>query len=238
MEQHVSVRDFKDQALSSDTKQQLLRAAQSGSSSNFVQAFSIIEVSDKEIKNEIADITNSAAYVKKTGVFYVFVADLYRQSIMLQNAGKSLKGIENMEALTVATVDATIAGEDMAVAAESMDLGICYIGGVRNDVARIAELLNLPKYTFPVFGMTIGIPNHKNQVKPRMPLENQVSVNKYDVHKFADIEGYDKQIEEYYANRDSNAQAANWTSKNVNFFEEVRRPEVGEFLKRQGFALK
>ncbi|MER1926022.1 MAG: NADPH-dependent oxidoreductase, partial [Enterococcus casseliflavus] len=41
---HSSVRDFQPRPLSKELKQKLVTVAQSGSSSNFVQAYSIIEV--------------------------------------------------------------------------------------------------------------------------------------------------------------------------------------------------
>ena len=76
MNHHVSVRDFKDEPLPKETKQKLLTAAHAGSSSNFVQATSIIEITDEQVRNEIAGISQSAVYVKKSGAFYIFVADL------------------------------------------------------------------------------------------------------------------------------------------------------------------
>lgn len=237
MRQHTSVRDFKAEPLADEVKKELLLAAQSGSSSNFVQAYSIIEISDKKLRDTIADITNSAAYVKQTGVFYVFVADLYRQATMLKNKGLSTDGIKTMEQLLVATVDTTIAAENMATAAESLGLGICYIGGIRNDIRQIAQLLELPKFTFPLFGMTIGIPNSKNQVKPRMPLNNQVGINRYNTEQMTDIGNYDQKVRDYYLSRKSNPQDNSWTDKNVDFFKEIRRPDVGPFLKDQGFSL-
>ncbi|ARJ71888.1 NADPH-dependent oxidoreductase [Latilactobacillus sakei] len=244
MQHHVSVRNFEATPLSAEVKQQLIAAAQSGSSSNFVQAFSIIEVTDLALRTEIATISNSASYVNQTGTFYVFVADLYRQASMLKAQGQSLAGIQNMEALLVASVDTTIAAEDttiaaedMAVAAESLGLGICYIGGIRNNIARVAELLGLPEHTVPLFGLTVGIPKTKNQVKPRLPQINQVAQNQYPRAQFADLKQYDQQIADYYANRGSNQQQADWTSKNLDFFSAPRRPEVGAFLKKQGFTL-
>ena len=75
---HASVRDFKAEPLPAQTKDLLLKAAQSGASSNFIQAYSIIEVADVNLRREIAKISGSDAYVNQTGVFYVFVADWYR----------------------------------------------------------------------------------------------------------------------------------------------------------------
>lgn len=238
MKQHVSVRDFEDTPLSGEIKDNLLTAAQSGSSSNFVQAFSIIEITDLEIRKELAELSNSAAYVIKTGTFYVFIADLYRQATMLAAHNLSLKGIQNMEALLVSIVDTTIAAENMAVVAESMDLGICYIGGIRNNLKRVAELLDLPPYTVPLFGMTVGVPRSKNEVKPRMPKANQVSQNVYNKAVFTDLSQYDKETKTYYAERGNHQLDTTWTARNIDFFKQARRTDVGDFLKKQGFSLK
>lgn len=234
---HVSVRAFKDTPLTDSQKETLVTAARSGSSSNFVQAFSIIDISDAALRTELAAITNSTPYVNQTGVFYVFVADLYRQATLLEANGESLAGIQSMESLMVSIVDATIAAQNMAVAAESLDLGICYIGGIRNDIDKVAKLLDLPPFTVPVFGLTIGHPVSKNDPKPRMPQKNQVAENHYPREQFANLGAYEEQTAAYYAKRGVNAQETSWSEKNILFFKEMRRPEVAEFLKKQGFLL-
>lgn len=235
---HVSVRAFKDTPLSDEIKDVLIQAAQSGSTSNFVQGFSILEITDPTLRKQLAEITNSAAYVEKTGTFYVFVADLYRHARLLKNNGQSLEGASNIEALLVAVVDATIAAQNMAVAAESLDLGICYIGGIRNDIPKVAELLALPDHTLPLFGMTIGIPVHKNETKPRLPQANVVAENTYPKATFSDFSAYDAQLETYYGARSSNAQKADFSSKMTEFFGVIRRKEIAAFLVKQGFDLK
>jgi len=235
---HVSVRNFKDEPIGQDKKDALLMAAQSNSTSEFVQAFSIIEITDPQLRAKISDITISSPHVKKADTFYVFVADLHRQATMLRTHNKSLDSLKNMESLLVATVDTTIAAQSMAIAAESMDLGICYIGSIRNNIKQVAELLNLPDYTFPLFGMAIGVPNSKNQHKPRMPRSNQVFTNSYDSQQFNNLSNYDSEVKDYYSHRESNPQDTTWTEKNLAIFDHIRRPEVAAFLLSQGFSLK
>ena len=46
MLQHTSVRSFTQQKLTDELREQLILSAQSASSSNFLQAFSIIEITD------------------------------------------------------------------------------------------------------------------------------------------------------------------------------------------------
>ncbi|EAC3312912.1 oxygen-insensitive NADPH nitroreductase [Listeria monocytogenes] len=234
---HASVRDFENIPLSSEVREALLTAARSASSSHFVQAFSILEITDKSLREELAGITESASYVKNTGTFYVFIADLYRQSRLLTEHDKKLDGLTNMESLIVSIVDTSIAAQNMALAAESMDLGICYIGGIRNDVRKVSQLLKLPKYTLPLFGLTIGVPASKNKVKPRLLERNQSSENYYPQEQFTDLKEYEKVSKEYYSSRESNQKQTSWSESNVAFFEEIRRPEIAGFLREQGFQL-
>lgn len=237
MESHVSVKNFKNTPLSSEIKQTLVTCARSASSSHFVQAFSILEITDKDLRKKLTEITGSADYVITTGAFFVFVADLYRQSRLLVNAKKKLDGLTTMESLILSIVDTSIAAQNMAMAAESMDLGICYIGGIRNDVRAVSKLLNLPNYTLPLFGLTVGFPVSKNKVKPRLLEKNQFSQNHYPKEQFSDLSEYEKISRSYYSDRDSNQKQTSWLESNVAFFEEIKRPEIATFLKDQGFQL-
>ncbi|HCT5592020.1 TPA: oxygen-insensitive NADPH nitroreductase, partial [Enterococcus faecalis] len=232
---HRSVRHFKKQALTDKQKQQLITAAQAGSSSNFLQAYTIIEIKDPELRRELGRLANCEDYVVNTGVFYVFVADLYRHATILSKEGQSLEPLKTPESLLVAAVDTTIAAQNMAIAAESMDLGICYIGGIRNDLYTVAKRLSLPELTVPLFGLTIGVPETLNGVKPRMPFENILSENHYQSDKLTDMHTYDELLKDYYASRSSNAQTADWSQKSLSYFSYNRRPEVKIFLQKQGF---
>jgi len=237
MLQHVSVRDFTDQPITSQKKESLIAAAQHGSTTEFVQAFSIIEITDQTLRNKLSDITISSTHVKKADTFYVFVADLHRQANILRANNQSLDSIKNMEALLLSTIDTTIAAQNMAVAAESMGLGICYIGSLRNNISQVAELLKLPDFTIPLFGMTIGVTSSKNQLKPRMAPTNQVATNSYNEDKFNDLSTYDQTVKDYYVNRKTNPADTSWTDKNLAIFKEVHRADVADFLKKQGFSL-
>ena len=220
---HRSVRHFKKQALTDKQKQQLITAAQAGSSSNFLQAYTIIEIKDPELRRELGRLANCEDYVVNTGVFYVFVADLYRHATILSKEGQSLEPLKTPESLLVAAVDTTIAAQNMAIAAESMDLGICYIGGIRNDLDTVAKRLSLPELTVPLFGLTIGVP------------ETILSENHYQSDKLTDMHTYDELLKDYYASRSSNAQTADWSQKSLSYFSYNRRPEVKIFLQKQGF---
>lgn len=237
MLEHHSVRNFKDQALTQVQKNELIRAAQSGASSNFLQAYSILEISDLEKRQHLGKLANCLDYVSKTGVFYIFVADLYRHATILKENQQAITPLQSPESLMVSIVDTTIAAQNMALAAESMGLGICYIGGIRNDLFDVANLLELPELTVPLFGLTIGVPNEANEVKPRMALDTITSENTYSIEKLTDMTQYDETIRQYYSTRTTNTQQASWSEKSLNYFSTDRRPTVKTFLQKQGFDL-
>lgn len=93
MKQHVSVRHYQDKEIPVEVKQDLLLAAQSGSTSNFVQAYSIIEIADHYIKSKLAEITKFSGHLNQAPLVYVFVADLYRQCCSITSASKKFASI-------------------------------------------------------------------------------------------------------------------------------------------------
>ncbi|MFT4245309.1 MAG: oxygen-insensitive NADPH nitroreductase [Micrococcaceae bacterium] len=232
---HTSVRSFQNKPISDELKKQLITAAQSGSSSNFVQAYSIIEIQNNEKLNEIAEIANGNYFIPKSGAFYIFVTDLHRNYQIAKTTNEDFAAFTSMESLIVSIVDTTIAAQNMATYAESQGLGICYIGGIRNEIFRIAEILDLPSYTVPLFGMTVGYPSKKNDVKPRLPKAVILHTDSYQNSSETAIDDYDKTTREYYHARANNNQEASWSKKVQEHFALDKRPQVAKFLKQKGF---
>jgi hypothetical protein len=70
-------------------------------------------------------------------------------------------------------VDTSLAAQNAVVALDSIGLGSCYIGGIRNKPAEVAAELGLPPQSFALFGLTVGYPDPAApaSVKPRLPQE-------------------------------------------------------------------
>lgn len=236
MLQHSSVRSFTQQKISDKLKEQLILAAQSASSSNFLQAFSIIEITDVEKRKAIEQIANFPVDNGEKGTLYIFVADLNKHAQVLALNEDSLEHLRTMESLVVSIVDATLAAQSMAVFAESNDLGICYVGGIRNNLFKMKELLELPALTYPVFGMFVGYPAEKNEVKPRLSIHAVLGENSYRSLTAEMIKDYNKTTSDYYQARSTNIQSTNWSEKVRQHFEYPRRKNTVEFLKKQGFV--
>ena len=131
MEQHVSVRKYKEESIPKDVVEKMVHAAQHAASSHFVQAYSVIYVTDQELKAKLAELSGNR-HVKDCAAFFVCCADLKRLEIACEKHSTEIKH-EGVEDFIVATVDASLFAQNLALAAESLGYGTCYIRGIRNN---------------------------------------------------------------------------------------------------------
>ncbi len=78
---------------------------------------------------------------------------------------------EGVDNLPITSVDAAPSGSNTLLAAESLGHGGVIIGMLRYCSEEVAELFRSCHYTYPVFGIALGVPNQQRAVKPRLPLE-------------------------------------------------------------------
>lgn len=231
---HRSIRQFEEKTLSREQIEMIVSCAQSASTSNFIQAYSIIGVSDQDKKDQLADLVGDQNYVAKNGHFFIFCADLNRHALIGEMENKDvLPSIESTEKFMVTLIDATLAAQNAAIAAESMGLGICYIGGIRNQIGKVCELLKTPSYVLPLFGIAVGYPEKVSNKKPRLPLNHVYHENEYeqDVEKIrTQLQEYNEVISAYYKERTKGARTDTWTSQVAHTLEKKQRMEMQSFI--------
>lgn len=168
--------------------------------------------------------------------FLVFCADMKRSLEAARSTGESV--VSGMtEQLLVATVDVSLMAQNIAIAAESEGVGICYIGGIRNNPQAVSELLSLPQHVYPVFGMCLGYPAHDPDVKPRLPVEAVLKENSYGddtVH----VNAFNLTMHNYYQARRGGNKISNWSQSLVPLFNQKLRSHMQEFLVDKGFEMK
>lgn len=232
---HASVRKYKNVVLTKEDVHELIHAGQHAASSHFVQAYSVIHVTDVEKRDKLAELAKNPQQILSAGAVLVFCLDYFRLKKAANLVGKDID-FSSAENVLVGSIDVALFAQNVAIAAESKGYGICYIGGVRNAPEEISELLSLPKGVAPVFAMTIGVPDEANEVKPRLPIEAIIHENSYDVDKYDElIPGYDEIMNDYYLSRGSNRKDAAWSDSMADFLAAPRRTHMKDFLKKQGF---
>ncbi len=233
--EHKSIRKFRREKIPRNKLDQIIKAGQAASSSSFLQGVTIIRITDPEKRTAFEEITGGQAYVKAAPEFLVFCADLSRpMRCCTDHGGTPSEGLT--EHFIIATVDVALYAQNVAVAAESAGLGICYIGAIRNDAARSAALLDLPQQVYPVFGMCIGWPDQDPEVKPRLPVSVVLKENSYSADGEAEaIAAYDEEMRTYYATRSANMKIQGWSEQMAGLLGKESRLHMRSFLESQGF---
>jgi len=239
---HRSIRKFEDRPLTDEQIKTIVKCAQAASTSSYMQAYSIIGIKDQEKKKKLAEIAGNQSYVEKSGHLFMFCADLFRHEVAsrMEKVDVSLS-LESTEKFMVALIDAALAAQNAALAAESMGLGICYIGGIRNHSEEVSKLLKLPNRVIPLFALTVGYPAKESSKKPRLPLEHiyheetyQQDVNIYEKQ----LKEYNKVISHYYEERTKGKRKDTWTGQMASTLSNPKRMYMKDFVKRKGFNLK
>jgi nitroreductase len=155
-----------------------------------------ILVSSQEKKDALYELVPQEA-IRQSAAFLLFVGDLNRaeKGARLHTDSFQPQGVEG---LLITSVDAALAGQNTLLAAESLGYGGVIIGLVRYKSEEVAALFNLPDYTYPVFGIALGVPNQQHDVKPRLPLNQVVFEEEYQEQQVEAILDYD-QVQADYA---------------------------------------
>jgi nitroreductase len=168
---HRSVRGYKPDALPTGTLETLIAAAQSAASSSNLQVWSVVSITDPAVKAELTEIAGDQQHINQCPLFLVWLADLSRNQRLGAEEGVDMEVMPYLETFLVAAVDAALAAQNAVIAAESLGLSTVYIGAMRNNPKRVAELLGLPSGAMAVFGLCVGYAaaDAANEVKPRLP---------------------------------------------------------------------
>lgn len=170
--------------------------------------------------------------------------DYHRQDLINNEVEQNLQSsFESAEGLLVGAIDVALVAQNISIAAESLGLGMVYLGSLRNDVSRVKELLNLPEYTFPLFGMALGVPadDENGSPKPRLPFESVFHENGYnqnDEEELGYIKDYDKEVSAYYDKRTNGERKETWSEQIVQFLTMKERADMLDELHKSGFIKK
>lgn len=238
---HRSIRQFKDQALTKEQLNTLYEAARHTSTSMFYQQVTILHITDPKKRAAIRAISTQS-YVGANGDLLIFLADLHRNQQIRQQLGNDDGQLHTTDLFMQAAEDAVLALQSALTAAESIGLGGVILGSIKNDPEKLIQVLDLPKMTFPVLGLQVGIPDQDPQLKPRLPLDQIVFENDYPTDfKVSDLKDYDQVVTTYYDLRDANKRIDSFTHQingpKLNQ-QETSRDKLVRVLHEQGLCLK
>lgn len=236
-----TIRKYTGKDIGEDLLHQLLDASCRASTTGNMQVYSIIETRDPDIKKKLAPCHFNQPMVENAPVVLTFCADFNRFNKWCRQR-KAEPGYDNFLSFMTAAIDAIIVAQTLCVAAESMGLGICYLGTTTYMAEQIINILELPPGVVPVTTVTLGWPAENPEQIDRLPLKAVLHKEKYCDYSQQDIDRYFSEKEA----RDDSKQFIEENNKETlaQVFTDVRYKKEDnvtfsklllEVLKKQGF---
>jgi len=247
IQSHRSIRAYKSDPVSDETVELIVQAGQRASTSSNMQFTTVIAVKDAETRAQLAELCGNQEHIRQAPVFLAWCADRRRLDVACEMQGYA-QNTAYLETFLVATVDVGIFMQTATIAAESLGLGMCYIGAIRNNPREIIELLGLPHHLFPVSGMTLGWPDADPILRPRLGLNGVLHWDRYDESRLKEaLQEYDQAMAAtgIYGGRqvttaDGQIEIENygWLEHSARRVSTAARQELRQVVEKQGWALK
>ncbi len=194
LHKHRSIRKYTKETVPESIVTEILDAGIRASSSGNMNAYSIIVTRDENLRQQLYKPHMFQNMVLDAPILLTFCADFYRMRKWLK-ISNAPDGFDNYMSFMVAAIDAVLVSQNVALAAESKGLGICYLGTTLANCDQIGKILELPETVVPVVGFTLGYPAEDPEPRDRLPLDGLVHHETYKKYS-------DERIKEIYRDRE------------------------------------
>ena len=239
----TSVRRYEREPIPQETMDLIYAAVENTPTSYNGQQFSVIDISDQALKEELYALTNQKQ-LKTCNRLLIFCSDYNKISLLARR--KDIQDVppftNTMDAVTIGIIDASLAMMSAVVAAQAAGLGSNCVGYLRTvDPAKVAELLKLPKGVFVVCGLALGVPREQPDLKPKQPKSLVFHPNHYrqDVPEMTDeLEAYDKVVQHYNRTRAGGTSENDWCAHILDYYRHAMEYRILDYLKDQGYDVQ
>jgi len=209
MSRHRSVRSFEPTEIADEFVRRAVSCAQMAATSSNIQGYSLLRVRREPQRKALVKLTGGQDYVAECGAFFVICGDGRRHRLISERAGKPHE--TNFESFLLLAIDASLFAQNLALAFEADGMGTCFIGGLRNQLAQVAELLSCPRDVYPLFGLCVGVMANDVGPKPRLDVDAILHDGEFpdDSEVLAQVDAYDSRMATYYSER--GATGRNWS---------------------------
>ena len=187
MLKHRSIRKFKSTPISEEILAEILQAGARASTCGNMQLYSLIVTRDEAMRRKLLPCHFGQQMVVEAPCLITVCADIHRFSMWCEQRDAE-PAYDNFAWFLTATIDAMLAAQNIAIAAESHNLGICYLGTTIYTAGDIVQTLELPKGVIPVTTLVVGYPDEKPEQADRLPMDAVVHYEKYFDYTAAEID--------------------------------------------------
>lgn len=239
--ERTSVRRYEREAIPEETMEFIRQAVRNTPTSYNGQQFSVIEISDQPLKEELYAITNQKQ-IKTCNRLLIFCSDYNKIQLLAERKGIDAPAFTNtMDGVMIGVIDASLAMMSAVVAAQAAGLGSNCIGYLRTvDPAKVAEMLKLPKGVFVVCGLALGIPREQPDLKPKQGAELVFHANCYrqDTEAMTDeLMAYDAEVSHYNRTRAGGTTDNDWCGHILDYYRHAMDYRILAYLKAQGYDI-
>lgn len=195
MAAHRSIREYQDRDVPDALLDRLLGAGLRASSSGNMQSWSVVVTRDRALRERLYEPHMCQSMVLDAPVLLTFCADFRRMRRWLARR-EAPDNFDNPISFAIAAVDAVLASQNVALAAEAAGLGLCYMGSTIAHCDQVGAVLELPPGVVPVVGFSLGWPAEDPAPRDRLPLD---AIVHREVYRDLD----DEQLDEAYQARET-----------------------------------
>ena len=190
---HRSIRKFTQEPVGDDLLNEILEAGIRASSYGNMNPYSIVVSREQSTRERLFVPLKNQQMMIDAPVLLVFCADFrtMRKWLRLNDAPDNFG---DFFSFLVATIDVSLVGQNVALAAEGRGLGICYIGATLANTHLVGDVLELPPGVVAITSMVVGWPDEDPSLRDRLPLTGLIHRERYHDHS-------DEEIEEIYKQR-------------------------------------
>ena len=189
---------YKKEDIPQEKLESLLFQASRAATMGNMQLYSVVVTRSEEMKEKLSPLHFNQPMVKGAPVVLTFCADFNRFTQWCEQRGAD-PGYNNFLSFVNASIDTLLYVQAFCTLAEQEGLGTCYLGTTLYNPQGIIDLLNLPRLTFPVATITLGVPDEDPDQTDRLPhlayLHNE-TYRKYTANEIDIIYYFKEQMEE------------------------------------------
>lgn len=241
---HRSIRKFSARSISAALLDSIITAGIRASNTGNMQTYCAIVTTDPAQLAKLKPLHFNQSLLDTAPVHIMVCADLHRFTAWCTQRDAK-PGYGNLMGLLSATIDASLFAQNIAVAAESNGLGLCFLGTPLYNVEEFATVLSLPELVVPLTAIALGYPDEEPPLTERLPLEAVAYKERYTPCTPDTINRWYEEIETSPTNRQFVAE--NGKENLAQVFTDVRysarlyeamSQKLINYLESKGFKIK
>lgn len=182
-----SIRKFSDQEVTAEELETIVRA---GEQAPFAYQLCSLLFSRKRKRHPF-----------HAPLLFTICVDSYRHELVMAERGWKMLN-NDLSLLLFGIQDAAYVAQNMVIAAESLGMGSCFLGGAPYQAEQIIKEYKLPPRVFPLVRLAVGFPAENPPVRPRYPLEFHLFEDQYPEFTPEQVQAAMKVMDEGYLAQD------------------------------------